>query len=72
MSTMLSGLGYLAGLGSLVCLIVVIVRMFQAGDSALGVVCLVTLLCFGIGALIALIMGFVNQGKYRVLPVMLI
>jgi drug/metabolite transporter (DMT)-like permease len=72
MSMILSGLGFLAGLGSLVCFVIVIVKMFQTGDSTLGIVCLVTFLCFGIGVLIAFIMGFVNQRKYQVLPVMLI
>jgi hypothetical protein len=61
----------LAGLGSLTCFILVIVKMFQMGDSTLGIVCVVTIFCC-IGGLLTYIMGWVKSSDYGVLPIMLI
>jgi hypothetical protein len=68
---LLQGVGGLAGIVALVCFIIILVRMFQTGDTTLGIVCIVTLLC-GIGVLITYIMGWVKQAQYRSFQIMLI
>ncbi len=64
-------IGAICGLVSLVCFILVLIRMFQAGDTVLGIVCIVTIFC-GIGGLIAFVMGWVNAAKYSAQQVMLV
>ena len=62
----------IAGIGSLVCFILVLIRMFQAGQTGLGIVCIVLAFCLGIGSLIAFIMGWVNARRWGVTNVMTI
>lgn len=64
-------LSYLFGVASLVCFIVVIVKMFQNQQTGLGIVCLILALC-GIGVLIAFIVGWMNAEKWQIKNVMLI
>jgi hypothetical protein len=59
----------LAGIGSLVCFILVLVRLFQDGQTGLGVACIVLILC-GVGPLIAFIVGWVNAQRWRMTNVM--
>ncbi len=61
MALLLGILSMLFGLGSLVCFILVIIKMFQHGDSTLAIVCLVLIIC-GIGPLIAYVMGRIAPG----------
>ncbi len=65
---MFSGVG---GLISLVCFILVVARMFQVGQSGLGITCLVLLLCCGIGGLVTFIVGWVNHQSWRITNVMI-
>lgn len=60
-----------ASVASLVCFVIVLVKMFQSGDTGLGIACAVLTLC-AIGPLIAFIMGWVNVEKYHIKNVMLI
>jgi hypothetical protein len=61
----------LLGIVSLVCLILVLVQMFQHGQVGLGVACIVLTLCFGIGALITFIVGWVNANRWGITNIML-
>ena len=70
MASLLTILGLLFGLGSLICFIIVIVKMFQHGDTTLAIVCLVLILC-GIGPLIAFVMGWVRAGAWGIQNLML-
>jgi hypothetical protein len=71
MAMVLSILAAICGLGSLVCFILVVVKMFQHGDSTLGIVSIVLIFC-GIGALVAYIVGWMKVGVYGVQNIMLI
>ena len=53
MEMLANAIGLITGIVSLVCYILVIVKMFQHGQTVLGIVCLVLLLCCGLGGLIA-------------------
>jgi hypothetical protein len=54
----------LAGLGSVLCYILVLVHLFQSDQKGLGIVCiLLTFLC-GIGALLAFIKGWIDGINY--------
>ena len=59
----------LVGIGSLVCFILVIIKMFQVGESTMGIVCLVLLLCC-IGGLVAFIYGWINARKWDITNIM--
>ena len=65
-------LGFVAGVGSLVCFILVLVKMFQNGQTGLGIVCIVLTFCCGIGPLIAFIYGWVKAGEWRITNLMTI
>ena len=65
-------LGTVAGLGSLVCFVLVLVQMFQRGHTGLGITCIVLLFCCGIGALIAFIYGWINHREWGITTIMLI
>jgi NhaP-type Na+/H+ or K+/H+ antiporter len=58
----LSGIGFL---GSLVCFILVVVKLFQTGQTALGIVCIVLFFCCGLGLLVGLVIGWLNAGRWR-------
>jgi len=56
---------------SIICFIMVVIAMFKAGDTTLGIVCIVLLFCgFGLGGLIAFVMGWVNAAKWNVQKIM--
>jgi hypothetical protein len=72
MLLVLLGLRVIIGLVALACFIMVIVKMFQNGDTGLGIACLVLILACGLGGLIAYVMGWVNGGKYGTKNIMLL
>jgi hypothetical protein len=72
MAMVLTGLAAICGLGSLVCFVLVVIMMFQHGDSTLGIVSLVLLFCFGIGGIVAFIVGWMKAGVYEIQTLMLI
>lgn len=59
-------------LGSLVCGIIISVKMFQNDNTALGVITLITLFCTGIGYLIALVYGWMKAGAWRIQNLMIV
>lgn len=56
----------LLAIGSLVCFVMVLIQMFQAGEQTLGIICIVLVLCGGIGSLIAFIFGWINANKWNI------
>ena len=51
----------IAGLGSLVCFILVLIHLFQSGETGLGIACIVLVFVCGIGALIAFVKGWMDD-----------
>lgn len=49
----------------------VIVKMFQNGQTGLGIACIVLVLCAGIGALIAFVYGWIKSGEWDIKNIML-
>jgi hypothetical protein len=63
----LSGVG---GLGMLVCFILIVVQIFQHGETTMGIVCLVLWCCFGLGFLVTFIYGWVKHRDWRITNIM--
>src|SRR5438094_10081132 len=53
MLILIQGLLGLVLIGELVCYILVLIKMFQAGEQTMGIICIVLTLCCGIGGLVA-------------------
>lgn len=69
MGFLLSAVAGLVSIASLVCFIMVLIKMFQNGQTVLGIVCIIFCL---IGILVAFIMGWVNVAKWNIKNVMLV
>ena len=63
----LSGVGVII---SLVCFIIVLVKMFQNGKTGLGILCIV-LVCCGVGELVAFIYGWIKAADWNIRNVMI-
>ena len=50
----------IAGLGSLVCFILVLIHLFQSDQKGLGITCIILVFVCGIGALIAFVKGWMD------------
>jgi cation transport ATPase len=61
---LLSTLSYVAGLISLVCFIIVLIKMFQSNMTGMAVACIVLAFC-GIGEIVALVLAWQNAGRWR-------
>jgi hypothetical protein len=72
METVGTILGAVAGLGSLVCYVLVLIKMFQNGQTGLGIACIVLLLCCGLGGLIAFVYGWIKAGEWGITNIMMI
>jgi hypothetical protein len=62
----------LAGIGTLACFIVVLVKMFQNGKSGLGIACIILTIFCGLGPLIAFIYGWMRSAEWDLRNIMLI
>ncbi len=71
METLGSILAIIGGLISLVCYIMVIVKMFQHGQTGLAIACILLLCVCGIGALIAFVYGWMKSGEWNIKNVMI-
>ena len=60
------------GIVSLVCFIIVLIKMFQNDQTVLGIVCIVLAFCGGLGSLIAFVFGWVKSSEWQLKNVMLI
>ena len=65
-------LGMVGGLICLVCHILVIVKMFQHGQTGLGIACIVLTLCCGIGVLFTLIYGWMKVTPWNIKNLMIV
>ena len=66
MAYLLMALQAIVGIAWLVCFIMVLIKMFQQGQTGLGIACIVLVFCVGIGGLIAFIFGWINAQKWPV------
>lgn len=71
MPVLLNVLQAVVGLASLVCFVMVIIKMFQENATGVAIASLLLLLC-GIGALVAFIYGWIKAGEWGITNVMLI
>jgi hypothetical protein len=65
----------LIGVGSLihlVCFIIVLVRMFQHGNTVLAILCIVLTCCGGVGIIIAFIYGWFKNAEWNMRNIMLV
>ena len=60
-----------AGIVALVCFILVVVAMFNHGQTGLGIACIVLIFC-GIGGLLAFIYGWIKAGEWNLKNVMIV
>jgi len=65
MAAILGLLAVVAGIGSIVCWIIVLIKLFQNGQILLGVV---SIFC----GIVAFVMGWMNADKWNIKKVMLI
>jgi hypothetical protein len=70
MSGLIGVLAVICAIGSLVCLILVIVKMFQNDETTMGIVCIVTCFC-GIGGLITFVYGWMKSSEWDIKNIML-
>jgi hypothetical protein len=71
MEALLYALQGVAGLGSLVCFIMVIIKMFQNDATGVGIASLVLFLVCGIGMLLAFIYGWMKAAEWNINNLML-
>ena len=62
METEINPIQLILALPSLVCLVIVIMNMFQNGHTGLGITSAVLTFVCGIGSLIAFVWGWMNMG----------
>ena len=72
MAIVFAGVGGICGLVAFVCYIIVVVKMFQNGQTGLGIASIVTLCCAGIGYIIALVVGWQNADRWGIRQLMLV
>jgi hypothetical protein len=65
-------LSYVGALGILVCYILVLVTMFQRGQTGLAIICLLLTLCCGIGALVVFIYSWARAREWNLQNVMIV
>src|SRR5689334_16843456 len=65
-------MSYGAAAVSLISFIIVLVRMFQNGQTGLGITCAVLAFCCGIGTLIAFIYGWTRSKEWNLQTIMLV
>jgi hypothetical protein len=64
------GLQIVVGLASLACFVMVVIKMFQNGQTGLAIACILLIWC--IGGLIALVIGWQNAEKWGIKNIMMI
>ncbi len=72
MGYLLIALGTVAGIGCLICFILVVIEMFKRDQQALGIICVVGVIVCGIGPLIAFIYGWVKAKEWNITKLMTI
>jgi len=59
-------------IASLVCFIMVVVKMFQNDQTGMAIACIVLSFCTGVGPIIAFVVGWMNSATWNLKNVMLI
>jgi hypothetical protein len=67
-----TALEYIGGIVGFVCFILVVVKMFQHGQTGLGIATIVLVIFCGIGGLIAFIFGWMRAREWNINNIMLI
>lgn len=62
--TILSLVATASAIVAVICFIILVVKMFQAGDPMMGILSLILCIC-GIGFLFAIVVGWLNVDKYK-------
>ena len=62
----------LASLVSLICFILVLIQMFQRGQTGMGIACVALSLCCGLGGLITFVYGWVKARDWNMVNLMTI
>lgn len=55
----------------IVCFLVVLSTVFDAGSKELGFICLFLTLCTGLGAIVTFIVGWMNAKAWEIKPLMI-
>jgi hypothetical protein len=64
-------LNALVAVGSLICFILVLVRMFQAGEAGMGPACIMLFLLCGIGYFLTFAYGWIKADRWGIRNVMI-
>ncbi len=70
LTILLQCLSGICSIVSLVCFIMVLVQMFKRGESTMGIVCIVTILCC-VGGLIAFVYGWTKAAAWDIKNIMI-
>ena len=65
------GLSTICAIVGLVCLVMVLIKMFQTDQTVLGIVCIVGICVCGVGYFVAFVVGWMNSTKWGIKNVML-
>lgn len=65
MQTVGTAVGALAGIGGLVCYILILIQIFQHGKTGMGIACLLLLFCCGGGYVLAFIYGWMKAREWN-------
>lgn len=66
------GAQWVAGVIWIVCFILILLAMFRNGKGGLAIICLLLSLCFGVGSLVAFVVGWMRSSEWNLRTVMLI
>jgi hypothetical protein len=72
MATVASIVGGIAFLIGLVCYILILIKMFQSGQTGLAIACIVLFCCFGIGYFVAFVYGWMRVREWNIKNIMTI
>jgi hypothetical protein len=70
-ATLLMVLAWVFGLAALVCLIIVIVKMFQKQQTGLGIASIILTFCIPLGFLLPFIYGWMKAGEWGIKNLMM-
>jgi uncharacterized YccA/Bax inhibitor family protein len=62
----------IAGLVGLICFILVLIQMFQRGQTGLAIACIVLFFCALLGMLIAFVYGWMKAREWNIQNIMMI
>jgi hypothetical protein len=72
MGALITLVAAVCGIASLVCFILVVVKMFQKGETGIGIACIVGIFLCGIGGIVAFVYGWIKSGEWQLQKIMLV